>query len=60
MKLQIYIDTSVVGGYFDEEFEEDTKLFFERAFKKDFFVHFSDVSEAELSLAPAFVRDLIR
>ncbi|RPH33518.1 MAG: PIN domain protein [Bacteroidales bacterium] len=58
MKLRVYIDTSVVGGYFDEEFEDVTKLFFDRVFKKDFLVYFSEVSEAELSLAPDFVKDL--
>jgi hypothetical protein len=26
MRLRVYIDTSVVGGYFDEEFEDDTRL----------------------------------
>ncbi len=51
MKLRVYIDSSVVGGYFDEEFEDDTKLFFDRIFKKDFLVHFSEISETELSLA---------
>jgi predicted nucleic acid-binding protein len=58
MKLRVYIDTSVVGGYFDDEFEDVTKLFFDRVFKKDFLVYFSEISEAELSLAPDFVRDL--
>jgi predicted nucleic acid-binding protein len=58
MKLLVYIDTSVVGGYFDEEFEEDTKLFFQRIFDKDFLVYFSAISEAELSLAPKVVKDL--
>jgi hypothetical protein len=30
MKQQrIYIDTSVVGGFFDAEFEKETKLFFQ-------------------------------
>lgn len=58
MKLRVYIDSSVVGGYFDEEFEDDTKLFFDRIFKKDFLVHFSEISETELSLAPNFVKDL--
>jgi len=58
MKLRVYIDTSVVGGYFDDEFEDVTKLFFDRIFKKDFLVYFSEVSEAELSLAPDFVKDL--
>lgn len=58
MKLRAYIDTSVVGGYFDEEFEDVTKLFFDRIFKKDFLVYFSEISEAELSLAPDFIKDL--
>ncbi|MCL6104007.1 MAG: PIN domain protein, partial [Bacteroidetes bacterium] len=26
MKLRVYIDTSVVGGYFDDEFEDVTQL----------------------------------
>ena len=30
MKQRIYIDTSVIGGYFDEEFKEDTVELFER------------------------------
>jgi len=30
MKQRIYIDTSVVGGYFDDEFAQDTVPFFER------------------------------
>jgi hypothetical protein len=32
-KLRIYIENSVIGGYFDEEFEEYTKKLFEN-FKK--------------------------
>ena len=58
MKLRVYIDTSVVGGYLDDEFENDTKAFFERIFNKEFLVHFSEISEAELSLAPEFIKDL--
>lgn len=30
MKQRIYIDTSVVGGYFDDEFSAETIPFFER------------------------------
>ena len=31
MKQQrIYIDTSIVGGFFDAEFEKETKLLFQR------------------------------
>ena len=52
------MDTSVVGGYFDDEFEDVTKLFFDRIFEKDFLVYFSEISEAEISLAPSFIKDL--
>jgi len=58
MKPRVYIDTSVVGGYFDDEFQEDTRKFFERIFKGDFIIYFSEISETELSLAPIHVREL--
>lgn len=35
MKLRIYIDTSVVGGYFDEEFSDATRRLFERLENKE-------------------------
>jgi predicted nucleic acid-binding protein len=58
MKFRVYLDTSVIGGYFDEEFEKETKVFFDRIFNNDFLVYFSEVSEAELALAPEFVKKL--
>ena len=58
MKPRIYIDTSVIGGYFDDEFKELTVKFFNRIFKKDFFVYFSEINETELELAPKHIRDL--
>jgi len=36
MKQQrIYIDTSVVGGFFDKVFEKETKLLFQRLENKE-------------------------
>ncbi len=35
MKQRIYIDTSIVGGYFDEEFKEVTQKLFERLENKE-------------------------
>lgn len=32
-KLKIYIDTSVIGGYYDDEFSTDTKLLFNEILK---------------------------
>jgi predicted nucleic acid-binding protein len=58
MKPRVYIDTSVVGGYFDDEFQDDTRKFFDRVYKEDFLIYFSEISETELSLAPIQVREL--
>ena len=58
MKQRIYIDTSVIGGYFDEEFEESTKKLFNRIVNKDFIVYFSEVNETELILAPQHIKDI--
>jgi len=58
MKPRIYIDTSVIGGYFDDEFDKLTKQFFERIFAKEFYVYFSEINETELILAPDNIKDL--
>ena len=60
MKQRIYIDTSVLGGYFDYEFEKYTILFFERIRNKEIRIIYSSVTEQELDLAPDKVKDLIR
>jgi hypothetical protein len=41
VKQRIYIDTSIVGGFFDKEFAEPTKALFERLEKKEvvFVIH---------------------
>jgi predicted nucleic acid-binding protein len=59
VKQRIYIDTSVFGGYFDKEFETDTKLFFERIKNKDFVIYISEISTIELLPAPQHVKDLM-
>lgn len=58
MRQRIYIDTSVIGGYFDQEFEYASKKLFERISNSDFDVYFSEVNEMELSLAPLKIREL--
>lgn len=58
MKLRVYVDTSVVGGYFDDEFSEDTKPFFDRINRGEVIIVLSSLLEAELARAPKFVRDL--
>ena len=59
MKQRIYINTSVVGGYFDEEFSADTLPFFERIKNGEIIVILSDILEVELLRAPEFVRELL-
>jgi predicted nucleic acid-binding protein len=59
MKQRIYIDTSVVGGYFDEEFSADTVPFFESVINGEINILVSDLLRAELLNAPVFVRNLL-
>ena len=60
MKERIYIDTSVFGGYFDEEFSEHTIPLFDRLKNNDFTLLFSTVTQDELENAPEKVRDLVK
>jgi predicted nucleic acid-binding protein len=60
MKQRIYIDTSVFGGYFDEEFSEFTKPLFDRLQQGEFKLLFSAVTQDELSLAPNKVKKLVK
>ena len=60
MKQRIYIDTSIVGGYFDNEFEEDTKNFFKRLEKKEIIFVISDLLDIELMEAPEKVKNLLQ
>jgi len=58
MKQRIYIDTSVIGGYYDAEFETATRHLFSRIADKEYEVYFSEVNEAELVNAPLQVKDV--
>jgi predicted nucleic acid-binding protein len=58
MKQRIYIDSSVIGGYFDNEFEVATRKLFERIENKDFIVYFSEVNETELEFAPEHIKNV--
>lgn len=59
MKQRIYIDTSVVGGYFDEEFSDATQGFFKRFEKNEIIFVVFDLLDLELIAAPENVRDLL-
>ncbi len=51
-KQRLYLDTSVFGGYYDEEFQEFTKPLFDRLYKGEFKILLSAVLQKELEPAP--------
>lgn len=57
--LRVYIDTSVFGGYFDEEFADLTRPFFDALFAGTLIPLISDTLIAELTAAPQPIRDLL-
>lgn len=59
MRQRIYIDTSVVGGYFDEEFREPTVALFERLENNEVIFVVSDLLDLELANAPENVKELL-
>jgi len=60
MKQQrIYIDTSIVGGFFDKEFEKETKMLFQRLEKEEVVFITSDLLFKELENAPPNVKYLL-
>lgn len=58
-KLVLYIDTSVIGGYYDIEFERETKLLFQAVLNNDFDIVYSNITDDELINAPEKVRNLL-
>ena len=61
MKQQrIYIDTSIVGGFFDVEFANETKLLFKRLENKEVIFVVSTVLGKELYDAPEYVKSLLQ
>lgn len=55
----VYIDTSVVGGVFDKEFEIWTKIFFDQVRSGAFKIAVSELLVEELKPAPEHIRDFI-
>lgn len=59
-KQRLYIDTSVFGGYYDNEFSEFTIPLFDRVNNNEFVLLFSTVTQDELENAPERVRGLVK
>ncbi len=58
--IRIYVDTSVFGGVFDEEFAKPSKLFFEQVKAGKFKLVTSVVVHKEIESAPVEVRSLFK
>jgi len=59
VKQRVYIDTSVFGGYYDDEFAEHTRPLFNRLKNNEFKLLFSSVTQDELNSAPGKVKELV-
>jgi len=57
--IRVYVDTSVFGGVYDDEFAEPTNRFFERVKAGEFLVLVSQVTLDELLRAPDDVRRVL-
>lgn len=55
-KIRIYVDTSVFGGVFDDEFDIASQRFFSQVKRKEFILVTSAVVQEELEKAPGNVR----
>jgi hypothetical protein len=59
MRQRIYIDTSVVGGFFDDEFKDATQMLFKSLENNEVKFVISDLLELELIQAPKHVNELL-
>ena len=60
MIQRVYIDTSVVGGIYDTEFDVFTKMFFDKALRGEITLLVSDLLEEELLNAPADIKSFFK
>lgn len=59
-KISLYLDTSIFGGYFDDIFMQDTRLFFEKIKTGKYDVFISNLTQTELINAPDNVKKLLK
>ena len=60
MGLRIYIDTSVIGGCLDKEFQNASWLLVDKFKQGEMIVVISELTTLELKDAPQEVRDIVR
>lgn len=59
MKTRVYIDTSVIGGCFDDEFVEWSNLLIRKIHEGKRIAVISDIKYREIELAPEFVKQIL-
>jgi predicted nucleic acid-binding protein len=59
-KQRLYLDTSVFGGLYDEEFKEFTEPLFERIKNSEFEIIHSNITEQELENAPKNIKSSVK
>ena len=59
VNMRLYVDTSVFGGVFDEEFSEESEIFFSLVRRGELIAVISSLTEKELSPAPEIVRNVL-
>ncbi|HEY4611672.1 MAG TPA: type II toxin-antitoxin system VapC family toxin [Bacteroidota bacterium] len=57
--MRIYIDTSVIGGYYDEEYKQDSQKLVEKFISGEHKAVVSELTEAELNGAPVRVQKIL-
>ena len=58
-KVQLYADTSVFGGCYDNEFKNESCLLFDKIKQGEFLLIISERTEQELLFAPKQVQDVL-
>ncbi len=58
--MRYYVDTSVFGGYYDEGYEEWSRLFFNQILEKNYKIVYSNITTDELRDAPERVRSILK
>jgi predicted nucleic acid-binding protein len=59
MKPRVYIDTSVIGGYFDDEFSKWSKKLLDQILDGDLIALISDITVDEILDAPSNVQNIL-
>jgi hypothetical protein len=59
MKQRLYLDTSIIGGYFDKEFALWTKPLIDKIRNHIHIAVISDITISEIQPAPDFIKELL-